>query len=374
MKPLNNPFLVFGYHSPAYFCDREQESREIIDALENNRNLTLIAPRRMGKTGLIHHVFHQLTQNRFGTMIYMDIFPTSNLNDFTRVFAEAVLGALDSDIQRLITKIGTVIKSLRPVMRFDPITGNPELSVNIEPGHEEATLKDVFTYLASSEKQCVIAIDEFQQIAEYREKRVEALLRSYVQFVPNVRFIFAGSRQRLMQELFMSSKRPFYQSTQLMNIGAIEKAEYYSFAHRFFKEKKIVLKESVFNELYDIFEGYTWYVQSVLNRLYGYDESVIASEQLFAAIDKLVAEYEYAYQSLISAYTPTAVKLLKAIAKEGRVEAINAGRFISKYDLKAASSVNTALARLLKNEVVYKSEKGYIIYDRLMAIWLSRQF
>ena len=189
MKTLNNPFLVFGYHSPAYFCNREKETREIVDALQNGRNLTLTAPRRIGKTGLIHHVFHELSQQYFGRMIYMDIFPTSSLNDFTRIFAETVLGVLDSDIQRLISKIGTVIKSLRPVMRFDPITGNPEFSVDIEPGREEATLKDVFTYLASSEKQCIIAIDEFQQIVEYREKRVEALLRSYIQFVPNVRFI-----------------------------------------------------------------------------------------------------------------------------------------------------------------------------------------
>ena len=98
MKPLKNPFLVFGYHSPAYFCNREQETNEIIEALQNNRNLTLIAPRRMGKTGLIHHVFHELSQKHIGTMIYMDILPTSNLNDFTRVFAEAVLGTLDSDI------------------------------------------------------------------------------------------------------------------------------------------------------------------------------------------------------------------------------------------------------------------------------------
>ena len=373
MKTLNNPFLVFGYHSPAYFCNREKETREIVDALQNGRNLTLTAPRRIGKTGLIHHVFHELSQQYFGRMIYMDIFPTSSLNDITRIFAEAVLGVLDSDIQRLISKIGTVIKSLRPVMRFDPITGNPEFSVDIEPGREEATLKDVFTYLASSEKQCIIAIDEFQQIVEYREKRVEALLRSYIQFVPNVRFIFAGSRQRLMQELFTSSKRPFYQSTQLMSIGAIEKTQYYHFAYTFFKDKKMDLKENVFNELYDVFEGHTWYIQSVLNRLYGYGESVTESAQFFAAIDKLIAEYEYAYQNLLSAYTSTAVKLLKAIAKEGCVKAINAGRFIAKYDLKAASSVNTALAKLLKNEVVYKSEKGYIVYDRLMAIWLSRQ-
>lgn len=373
MKPLQNPFLVFGYHSPLYFCNRENETGQILDALQNNRNLTLIAPRRIGKTGLIHHVFHEFLKKKLGTTIYMDIFPTSNLNEFTRVFAETVLGSLDSDIKRLFTKIGTIIKSCRPTVRFDPITGNPEFSMDIDPGKEEATLKEVFTYLRTSDKQCVIAIDEFQQIAEYKEKRVEALLRSYIQHVPNVRFIFSGSKQHLMQELFLSAKRPFYQSTQLMSIDAIDKSDYYTFANTFFKDKGLKFNQSVFEELYSMFDGYTWYIQATLNRLYGYGESIVRNEQLFEAIDRLIAEYEYAYQNLISAYTPTAVKLLKAIAAEGRVAEINAGKFISKYNLKAASSVNTALSKLLKNEVVYKSEKGYIIYDRLMSIWLSRQ-
>lgn len=61
MKP-NNPFLISGYYSPEYFCNREQETQTITDALYNGRNLTLIAPRRMGKTGLIKHVFPRLKE------------------------------------------------------------------------------------------------------------------------------------------------------------------------------------------------------------------------------------------------------------------------------------------------------------------------
>jgi AAA+ ATPase superfamily predicted ATPase len=57
---LNNPFLVAGYHSPAYFCDREAETGKIVSALYNDWNISLISPRRIGKTGLIHHVFYQL--------------------------------------------------------------------------------------------------------------------------------------------------------------------------------------------------------------------------------------------------------------------------------------------------------------------------
>jgi hypothetical protein len=66
-------------------------------------------------------------------------------------------------------------------------------------------------------------IDEFQQVAEYQEEGAEALLRSYIQFLPNTGFIFSGSRQHLMAEMFLSAKRPFYQSTQIMSISAIDK-------------------------------------------------------------------------------------------------------------------------------------------------------
>ena len=48
-----NPFLLYGYDGPEYFCDRESETKRIISALRNGRNITLLSPRRMGKTGLI---------------------------------------------------------------------------------------------------------------------------------------------------------------------------------------------------------------------------------------------------------------------------------------------------------------------------------
>ena len=55
-KPYN-PFLIAGYYSPDYFCDRETETEKITSALNNDRNVSLMSARRYGKTGLIHHVF-----------------------------------------------------------------------------------------------------------------------------------------------------------------------------------------------------------------------------------------------------------------------------------------------------------------------------
>lgn len=372
MKP-NNPFLISGYYSPEYFCDRERESTTMIDALHNGRNLTLIAPRRMGKTGLIKHVFYKLQEDRPDVVtLYMDIYSTQNLGDFIRLFANTVLGRLDSAPQKALSRVAQFIKSCRPVFTFDELTGVPKATIDIAPAAEETTLREIFDYLQSADKRCYIAIDEFQQIAEYPEKGVEAQLRSYIQFLPNVHFIFAGSKQHVMQEMFLSAKKPFYQSTQILSIDRIDKAAYHDFAESFFAGQDRVLEQTVFDSIYDRFDGHTWYIQAILNRLYGYS-AVIDIATVDIAVREIVEESTYAYENLLAAYPAGSVRLLKAIALEGCVKEITSGEFITKHKLKAASSVSSTIKKLLDCELVYKTPEGYIVYDRFLNEWLRRQ-
>ena len=372
MKP-NNPFLISGYHSPEFFCDREQETAKIIDALHNGRNITLIAPRRMGKTGLIRHAFHHLKQEQPEIVtLYMDIFATQSLGEFVRTLASTVLGQLDTVPQKSMSRISQFIRSCRPVFTFDEITGVPKVSIDVAPTAEESTLKEIFDYLASSEKRCYIAIDEFQQITEYEEKGIEALLRSYIQFLPNVNFIFAGSKKHVMQEMFTSSKRPFYQSTQVVTIDAIDKEAYAEFAKVHFSKQSREFPREVFDAIYDKYNGHTWYAQAILNRLYGYNRDV--NEELVSyAVSEIIDEYSYSYGDLLKAYSAGNVKLLKAIAQEGCVKEPLAGDFIAKYRLRAASSVSASLKKLIEKELIYPTDEGYIVYDRFMGEWLSNQ-
>ncbi len=371
MKP-NNPFLISGYYSPEYFCDREAESGKIIDALRNGRNVTLISPRRMGKTGLIKHVFHQIEEKSqdVGTL-YMDIYSTQNLGDFVKMFASTVLGQLDSTPQKAMKRISQIIRSCRPVISFDDLTGIPKVMLDVVPTAEEPALKEIFDYLQSSEKRCYIAIDEFQQIREYPEKGVEALLRSYMQFLPNVNFIFAGSKQHIMQDIFISAKKPFYQSTQMMALGCIDADMYHSFAEHHFMSAARELPRDIFDFIYESYDGHTWYIQSILNRLYGYP--IPATETLVQfAETEIISENSYLYENLLSAYPAGSIRLLKAVAQEGKVKEILSGDFISKYKLRAASSVSSAAKRLVDNEMLYKTPDGYIIYDRFFGEWLRR--
>ena len=146
--------------------------------------------------------------------------------------------------------------------------GTFAFSFDIAPSQAKATLKETFDYIASRNRKVVIAIDEFQQVRSFPEKGVEALLRSYIQFVPNAHFIFAGSKKHMMDEMFVSPKGPFYQSTQLMSLGPIDAAAYAAFAEGFFRKAGRSFDGSAFRHLYDRFDGITWYVQAVLNRVW----------------------------------------------------------------------------------------------------------
>ena len=133
------------------------------------------------------------------------------------------------------------------------------------------------------------------------------------------------------------------------------------------------LSKECFDYIYQKFDGHTWYVQSVLNRLYSYNKSVKSNKLIDEAIGEIIEESAFSYAQLLTAYTDNNVALIKAIAKSGKVSEINSSEFIAKYKLKAASSVNTSLAKLLSDELIYKSDAGYIVYDRFMAIWLRKQ-
>lgn len=376
LKP-NNPFLISGYYSPDYFCNRVVETGKIIDALYNGRNLTLFAPRRIGKTGLIHHVFYKLKKEQPDiATFYMDIFSTRNLGDFVRLFANTVLGRLDTTVQKAKNRIERFIKGVQVMVTSDPLTGLPKASIEMSSGAEteamKTTISEIFDYLKASSVRCYIAIDEFQQITEYQEEGIEALLRSYIQFSPNVNFIFAGSKQHILQEMFLSSKRPFYQSTQQMTIEAINYDDYEKFALSKFRRPNIELPKDLFRHIYDRFDGHTWYIQNVLNRLYEYGESA-DKELIEHAITEIINESSFGYESILRAYSTGCIRLLKAIATERRVEELLAGDFINRYDLKAASSVEGFAKKLVDRELVYKTGKGYIVYDRFMGEWLRRQ-
>jgi uncharacterized protein len=369
-KP-SNPFLVTGYHSPAYFCNRKAESERIINALSNGRNLTLISPRRMGKTGLIQHVFETGTSKTFFKGYYIDLYPTKTLRDLTVKLGQAVLGTLDSVPAKVLNQTLGMFKNLRPLLSFDPITGTPQIEVTLaDDERPKESLDEIFDYIGGHTEQCVIAIDEFQQVLSYPEQNVEALFRSYSQQLSNVRFIFSGSQRHVMEGMFRNPARPFYQSTELMFLDRIPSNEYVKFAvEKFAKAKKVVSSELV-ERLYKMVSGHTWYVQYLLNRLYSLPVTSYNLQDADAMVNQVLKENEPFYEGYTKLITARQWNLMEAIAQEGEVQKPNSQEFLSKYNLGAASTVQSALVALVEKELVLEEGGVYSIYDRFLGMWL----
>ena len=157
-----------------------------------------------------------------------------------------------------------------------------------------------------------------------------------------------------------------------MNLTPLNEETYYQFANHFFEGKKGVLDREVFHELYNTYDGYTWYIQSVLNRLYENFKIVSSSAQLRETILNVVESKSPQYESIVSFLTNNQFSLLRAVAKEGLVEQPMGKEFIKKYSLPGASSVKTAMEVLNDKELLYQTPKGYIVYDRFMNLWLQR--
>lgn len=333
MERLNNPFVIYGYKGAEYFCDRQKETEKIMRALHNERNVALISPRRIGKTGLIHHAFAQITNEHPDIRcFYMDINATRNLQQFVELFAKT-------------------------------------FSITVSNDQKEESLKHVLDYLKDSDKRIYVAIDEFQQISEYPEKNVEALLRSHIQFIPNVVFVFAGSKQHIMAEMFTSAKRPFYQSSQMLSLSPIDKKVYCEFANNLMEKKCMKLSEDVFGYVFDVVDGQTWYVQHILNRLYDIGGEIdirLVNDTIMTS----VMEQEVAFLNYYESLTYNQSQLLLAIARDKAVESVLSQDFIHRHGLPASSSVSLALKALIEREFVYKYNGKFIIYDRFFAIWL----
>lgn len=371
MKSLNNPFITYGYKGAEYFCDRKVETRKMIDALNNERNITLIAPRRIGKTGLIHHVFSQIREEQPDVhCIYIDIFATKNLEQLIQLLARNVIGKLDSPTHTVLRKISEFFINFRPTVTFDATSGMPTFSLDIAQGQQEQSLQRIFEYLEESGKRCYIALDEFQQITDYPETNTEALLRSYIQFMSNVYFIFAGSQQHMMTEMFLSAKKPFYQSSQIITLGEIDETAYYEFASHLFEQEGINLLKDAFHYLYESLDGQTWYLQSTMNRMYAIRPEIISQAEVDLSIAELINEQEVAFENYLSSLTSNQRDLLIAIANERQVKSPMANTFKRKYHLPAVSSIKMALAALIEKQMVYKYHDNYIVYDRFFAKWL----
>ncbi len=372
-----NPFVISGYVSPEYFCDREDESKELVQSLFSGRNTAIISPRRMGKTGLIQHCFHQKEIQQGYYTFFIDIYATTSLKELVFMLGKQIFETLKPKGKRFVDSFFRIISSLRPAFKMDIVTGAPIFDIGIgEINQPEYSLEQIFAYLESADKHCVVAIDEFQQITRYPEKNIEAVLRTHIQQCKNTIFFFAGSQRHMMQNIFFSASRPFYQSVSLLDLDAIAIEKYTSFVRNHFENAGKRINDDCIERVYNLFEGHTWYIQNVFNRLYTLvDEGEECTFSLIEyCIDNTIASYETMFQSMLAFLPEKQKELLCAIAKEGKAREITSSAFIKKHGLHSSSSVQNSTKQLLDKEIITKENDYYQVYDRFLGLWLLKVY
>ena len=375
-KPLN-PFFLSSDIPDAYFCDREKETLSLLRYVESRNNVLMISPRRMGKSGLIHHLFRQPDIRKNYYTFFVDIYETASLEELIQKMGREIVGKLSRRGFDPVRNFLGALTSLRGVFSLDPASGLPAFSVGIgDIPAPETTLDEVFSFLENADKPCIVAIDEFQKIADYEQRNVEAVLRTRIQRMKNTSFIFAGSERSVLARMFGSAARPFYQSAATMTLNAIDPEAYADFATRQFNDYGKMITRPSISILYDSLQGYTYYLQRVMNHAFSLlPEGLVCDQEfLFACMDEILTDNTANYQEILSSLTVNQRALLEAVALEGKAPNITSSDFIRRHGLVSASSVQSAARSLLKRQLLTRSpQKEYYLDDKFLECWLVRR-
>lgn len=372
---IKSPFPTSGYFGPEYFCDRHDETDVLKKNIESNLSTTLVSIRRMGKTGLVKHVQNQISDKTI--CIYADILPTENSVELTNSLSNAIINAVPAKT-KFHSRVWKFIQSLRPVVSYDALTGMPNVSFNIQPDETKNHIGSLFEFLEKQEMPVLFAIDEFQQILNYPEKRVDAWLRTLIQQLKNVTFIFSGSQKHLMNDLFSNPDRPFYRSTSFLSLNEIDFSEYQNFILQKFTEKQKNISLDVILEMLTWTNVHTYYVQLLCNRVFVNSGKKITSETWKQEAIRILNEQEYIFYNYRELLSKQQWNLLKAIAAENKVFAPTSKNFINDHNLGSPATVRRSLEALHNKELVYKNYDSegnlyYSIYDVLFKNWIQKK-
>lgn len=375
LKSPSTPFPLVGYYGPAYFCDREIETETLINNIKGGQSTTLVAIRRIGKTGLIKHLQYLLNEEFI--CIYADVLPTENSVDFLNTLATAILNSVPEKTGFGV-KLWNFIKSLRPVITFDSLSGEPNVSFNIQAKECEHQIETLFAFLEKQEKQVVFAIDEFQQILNYPEQNMEAWLRTLIQQLQNIVFIFSGSQPHLMNEMFANPAKPFFRSTVFLQLEKINFDAYQKFIIQKFSESEKEISKQVVAEILDWTTIHTYFVQLLCNRVFVNSGETVTTETWQNEALKLLKEQQPVFLGYRDILTKEQWKLLKAIAHTGETYSLTSKDFIQKYSLGSSATVIRSINSLQKKSLIYNSYDSegkffYSVYDVLFQRWIQNQ-
>jgi AAA+ ATPase superfamily predicted ATPase len=368
MNPFNYDKLV----SLDEFCGREQELRKVADIIKGKNNVLMYGDRRYGKTSLIKKTFSQLPKTIF--TVYVDLYDIVDEMDFAQSLYNAVLDEMPFSLEEKFLKFGEIFKrlngvSLTPTKTFEGMSLKPDIrGLDFDELIEAAF--DGLSRLCERNKytHVVLALDEFQQIKEVTNVKIDAKLRKISQNNSNICFIFSGSKRNMLRTLVSNQGSPFYGMTTPLVIKGIKVSDIQTYC-----EKKLGAKfiENSFEYLYDEVRGQTRLLLQLCYRLHSDQIKKCGMKKAKHVLAGLIEDYDDEFRERFMRFPNGQKKVFKGIvlSKGKKLFSNNVLKEISA----SKQSLNQAVSALEKQDEITKTGEGsYQINDVLFQLWLSR--
>ena len=379
---MDNPF-VYGEVVPGEaFVDRETELDRLVADLGNGQKVFLISPRRYGKSSLIHQALDSL-KRRGALAIDLTVSSYSSYLAFLEGYARAI-ASVESKWDRAKAWLTEAIASTRPEIRYEPKdSGRGRFSV---ASPQVTTARDinrlaneVFALpgkLAAERKRTVVvALDEFQAIDSFNGGSVEHALRAAAQHQRQVGYVFAGSEPSLMEKM-IGPRRPFYKAGPVMRLQKISPTIFSDFIDRRFTKSGIKPEPGVADAILDLAGNLPYDVQRLAHETWDDVRArggrKVTLEDLHGALARLLSEQETIFEALWQRLTLHQRATLRAVVLQGGRE-IHSAEARARHRLGGASSIQTSLGALTKQDVLLKEGPRYVVADSLLREWIARR-
>lgn len=372
----SKPFIFGVATSGDNFTDREKETARLLSNFQHGVNTVLISPRRWGKTSLVQKVC-RLTQSDKLKIVYLDIFSCRSDGDFYNAFAAVVLKQTSSKWDEWVENAKLFLSRISPRISLGPDPMS-DFSISLELNPKSDDIDEILQLPEKIAQKkginIVVCIDEFQQIAEFKDsKTFQKRLRSVWQLQKSVSYCLFGSKMHLMNELFEKRNLPFYKFGDAVYLPKISTSDWVKYiCGRFEATGKHISKELA-EKICRTVDNHSSYVQQLAWLVWIQTKEVATDQNFEDAFQDIVDQNTPLFEKQTESLTTYQMNFLRAIVN-GVHKEFTTQEVLQKYQLGSSANVSTVKRALIKKELIETEKQQVIIPDPVMRIWLKREF
>ncbi|MEA4886959.1 MAG: ATP-binding protein [Bacteroides graminisolvens] len=372
----SKPFIFGVATSGDNFTDREKETARLLSNFQHGVNTVLISPRRWGKTSLVQKVC-RLTQSDKLKIVYLDIFSCRSDGDFYNAFAATVLKQTSSKWDEWVENAKLFLSRISPRISLGPDPMS-DFSISLELNPKSDDIDEILQLPEKIAQKkginIVVCIDEFQQIAEFKDSKMfQKRLRSVWQLQKSVSYCLFGSKMHLMNELFEKRNLPFYKFGDAVYLPKISTSDWVKYiCGRFEATGKHISKELA-EKICRTVDNHSSYVQQLAWLVWIQTKEVATDQNFEDAFQDIVDQNTPLFEKQTESLTTYQMNFLRAIVN-GVHKEFTTQEVLQKYQLGSSANVSTVKRALIKKELIETEKQQVIIPDPVMRIWLKREF